>query len=105
MFKFSFSSVSNFSSALLLLTFKVDSSMTAVVDVSISFSFVVGKDDSIDTFVTLSDRNVVRGSLLSSVSRVLVYLLVEVIVSVEEVELSAYMKSSHNWGLTERKIL
>ena len=66
---------------------------------------LLAEDDSIDTFVTLSDRNVVRGTLLSSVSRVLVYLLVEVIVSVEEVELSAYMKSSHKWGLTERKIL
>ena len=89
MLKFPFSSISIFSSALSLLTFKVESSMTGVVDVSISFSFVVGKDDSIDTFVTLSDRNVARVSLLSSVSGVLVYLLVEVILSVEEVKLSA----------------
>ena len=89
MLKFPFSSISIFSSALSLLTFKVESSMTGVVDVSISFSFVVGKDDSIDTFVTLSDRNVARVSLLSSVSGVLIYLLVEVILSVEEVKLSA----------------
>ena len=89
MLKFPFSSISIFSSALSLLTFKVESSMTGVVDVSISFSFVVGKDDSIDTFVTLSDRNVARVSLLSSVSGVLTYLLVEVILSVEEVKLSA----------------